>query len=266
MGLFDKIFGKEKATSEDVISAMIVTADEAMDNGDSARAVEIYKHILRLTPNGTAQYNLGSLYAQGKGINQDFKEAAYWFRQAEKGGDVQAGKLRLKCSLDYIHQNFSAKSPERLYVDMEQFVKYVMPETENMNTEVCRMLYSMASNYFNKHEYSEAAKLFRAAAEFGNDGYSQNYLGVLYNAGAGVEKNDLVSLYWFDKAVENGAADVAQKDREGILNAYKSSLTPSEFFDYMMRLSGWCTLGNENIPKDAEKAKFWRMMGEGVAK
>ena len=128
------------------------------------------------------------------------------------------------------------------------------------------MLYSMASNYFNKHEYSEAEKLFRAAAEFGNDGYSQNYLGVLYNAGAGVEKNDLVSLYWFDKAVENGAADVAQKDREGILNAYKSSLTPSEFFDYMMRLSGWCTLGNENIPKDAEKAKFWRMMGEGAAK
>lgn len=34
MGLLDKIFGKEKVTSEDVISMMMVTADVAMEDGD----------------------------------------------------------------------------------------------------------------------------------------------------------------------------------------------------------------------------------------
>lgn len=116
------------------------------------------------------------------------------------------------------------------------------------------------------NEYSDAAKLFRAAAEYGNDGYSQNYLGVLYNIGAGVEKNDLAALYWLDKAVENGAADVAQTDKDGILNAYKASLSPAEFYEYMMQLSGWCSLGDENVPKDAEKAKYWRTIGENTAK
>ena len=46
----------------------------------------------------------------------------------------------------------------------------------------------MAANHFNKQEYTEAIKLFRAAAEFGNDGASQNYLAILYNKVAGVEK------------------------------------------------------------------------------
>lgn len=43
---------------------------------------------------------------------------------------------------------------------------------------------------------------------------------------AGPKQNDLASLYWFDKAVDNGAADLAQKDRDGILNAYRTNLSP----------------------------------------
>ena len=107
--------------------------------------------------------------------------------------------------------------------------------------------------------------MFRAAAEFSSYGYSQNCLAVLYNVGAGLEKNDLASLYWFDKAVDNGAADVAKKDRDGILNAYKTNLTPREFYEEMMKLSGWCNIGSEAVPKDAAKAAYWRAIGESAA-
>ena len=223
MGLFDKLFGKGKEPTADIenkvtefgsaddqltseakskpdskaiIDMMVMMADIAMNEGDFASAVDQYKNILKFEPNETAQYNLGSLYAQGKGVEQDFMEGAYWFRQAELVGDERTGKLCLKCSMDFVHQTFDKKTPEQLY-----------SETTDVNLEACRKLYAIAGNHLNKNEYAAAAKLFRATAEFGDDGYSQNYLAVLFNAGAGIEKNDLASLYWFDKAVDNGAAD-----------------------------------------------------------
>lgn len=50
---------------------------------------------------------------------------------------------------------------------------------------------------------------------------------ILYNAGSGVPKNDLISLYWFDRASDNGITE-AKADRNGILNAYRSSLSAEE--------------------------------------
>lgn len=187
-------------------------------------------------------------------------------KAAENGGDEQAGKLGMKCTVDFVHQNLDRKSPEQLYAGMVRFVKYIYPETENVSLEVCRKLFAIARNHYKKKEYSAAAKLFRAAAEFGNDGYSQNYLAVLYNLGAGLEQNDLAALYWFDKAVDNGAADVALKDSDGMLNAYKTNFTPAEFYKAMLTLSGWCAVGHEDVPKDAGKSAFWREAGESGAR
>lgn len=41
------------------------------------------------------QYNLGSLYAQSKGVEQVFWEEAYWFHQAELGEDGAALEIRM---------------------------------------------------------------------------------------------------------------------------------------------------------------------------
>ena len=280
MGLFDKIFKSENKhsapkvnqqtqtdtgqDSKKIIEVMIMTVGEAMRNEDYERAVDICKNILELEPNETAQYILGNLYAQGKGAGQDFMEAAYWFRQAELAGNEMAGKLCMKCMLDFTHQNFENKTSEILYTDMVRFVKYIYPE-ENAELKAGRNLFSIAGNHFNNKEYSQAAKIFRAAAQLGNDGYSQNYLAVLYNAGAGAKKNDLAALYWFDKAVDNGV-ETSRKDRDGILNAYKTNLTSAEFYEQMMILSGWCGVGSEDVPKDAAKAEYWRGIGESRVK
>ncbi len=297
MGLFDKLFGKGKTRetgasgsvakekdaaqktpevqaaasqsgqgSRAAIDRLLLMAEVAVEDEDYETAARTYRDILELEPDKTAQYNLGSLYAQGKGVGQDFMEGAYWFHQAELAGDERAGKLCQRCMLDFTHQNFDTKTPEQLYIDMTRFVGHVYPDTKDVRSEVCRKLYAIAGNHFNSEEYAAAAKLFRAAAEFGNDGYSQNYLAVLYNAGAGLQKNDLASLYWFDKAVDNGAADVAQKDRDGMLNAYRTNFKPEEFYEEMLQLSGWCSVGSRDVPKDAAKSAYWREVGESRIK
>ena len=109
-----------------------------------------------------------------------------------------------------------------------------------------------------KEEYAKAAKVFRAAAEYGNDGYSQYYLAVLYDAGAGVQKNGLAALYWLDCAVDNGAADMALADRDGLLNACRQGLSAPEFRKMMSMLSDWCELGSPDVPANPAKAVYWR--------
>ena len=111
--------------------------------------------------------------------------------------------------------------------------------------------------------YAPAAKLFRAAAQYGDDGYSQNYLAVLYNAGAGLPKNDLAALYWFDRAADHGI-DVAVKDRDGILNAYRQNFAAADLYYALTELASVCETGGEDVPKDPEKAERWRKTAESI--
>lgn len=263
MSLFDKLFGKDKGQpgSKDVIDAMLAMADAMMDQGDYGRAVETYKNVIELEPNITAQYNLGSLYAQGKGVPQSFLEGAYWFHQAGVAGDEQAGKLCTKCMMDYAHVNFGVKTPKDLFDDMIHFVTYIYPR-ENAVQLAAENLYALGANHLNKKEFSHAAKFLRSAAEFANHGGAQNYLAVLYNAGAGVEKDDMASLYWFDRAADNDF-EAAKHDREGMLNAYRTNFSREVFYETMLALAKRCTTGDADIPADAQKADFWRKIGEG---
>ena len=108
MSLFDKLFSRkkesqpEKKDSAKTIEVMLLQAELFLEDGKDDWAVEQYKSILNLCSNATAQYNLGSLYAQGKGVAQDLCKGAYYFRQAEKNGDVTASKMVRKCELDLV--------------------------------------------------------------------------------------------------------------------------------------------------------------------
>ncbi len=223
-------------------------------------AFDLFKLVAVNTDNSKAQYNLGSLYAQGLGTEQDFIEAAYWFNRAYKNGEEGADKLTTKCLLDYANAVLRTKTPKEVYEKLIAFAKRVY-NTENYSVIVRKNLLELGTYYFNsKKDYAMAAKLFRAGAEYENDGWCQNYLAVLYNAGAGVEKNDLASLYWFDRASEQGV-DAAKTDRDGMLNAYVNNLGKQETAEQLRLLAGWCATGIDNaVPIDKAKAVFWKNM------
>lgn len=267
MSLFGKLFGKKDndkemvTDSQKVIDVMIRNADICMEQGDYSRAFYTYKQIIELQPNVTAMYNLGSLYAQGKGVDQNYLEGAYWFHQAKLAGDEQAGKLCTKCMMDMVHQNLNQKTLQMVYDDMIHFAAYLYPEENSVRIAVSN-LFSLAEHHLYKKEFEVTAKLCRAAAEYGNCGEAQDLLASLYQMGAGVEKDNLVSLYWFDKAVDNHI-EGAKQDRDGLFKAYKNNLSSEEFCNTMQRLSQRCTTGDKDISKDAQKAAYWREIGEG---
>lgn len=254
----DEHHHEEPMTQEEAVRSLLVLGQKALDANDYEAAVEAYASALKIEPNGTASFNLGSLYARGLGVRKNYLEAAKLFHQAELSGNEMAGKLCGKCMYDYIHQGFDGRRPADLYAAMAVFVTMVYPEAEDSGREIASGLFVIASTHFSKQEYAEAAKVFRAGAEFANDGFAQYYLGSLYNAGAGVEQNDLAALYWVDRAADNGAADIALPDRDAMLDSLQQGLSAEEFSAMMEELAECCESGTTDIPVDHGKAAHWR--------
>lgn len=113
-------------------------------------------------------------------------------------------------------------------------------------------------------QYAKAADTYRAVLTLEPSAEAMNWLGVLYNAGAGVVKNDLAALYWLDKAAEAGH-EAAKKDRDGILRAYVKKYGRSKIKTVTQEISRDCEIGALHIPKDQEKAIYWREKGERIA-
>lgn len=266
MGLFDKRLSKAKEkpgktpSSKDLIGALMMNADVAMEKGDYVLAFDMLKKVVSLEPNVRALYNLGSLCAQGKGTGQSFLEGAYWFHQAELAGNERVGQLCKKCIMDFIHRSFDQKTPKEVFEDMLRATSRIYPEG-NATEIAVKYLYSLADLHLEKKEFAASAKLIRAAAEYGNHGPSQNVLGVLYNAGVGVEKDDQVALYWFDRAAGNHVEE-AKKDRDGLFGAFKNNFSSEVFYHSIMAISQRCAVGGKDIPKDVEKAVYWKKAAE----
>ena len=63
--------------------------EDAYKKGNYAQVIEL---LLPLVAQGDAeaQFRLGWIYAEGKGVTQDYKEAVKWYRLAAKQGEVVA--------------------------------------------------------------------------------------------------------------------------------------------------------------------------------
>jgi len=253
---------EEPMTQEEVVSSLLVLGQVALQSKDYESAVEAYASVLQLEPNETAFYNLGSFRARGLGVRRDYAEAARLFHQAERLGNKRAGSLCAKCMFDFIHEGFDDRTPADLYAAMGVFVSMVYPEAADQGQEVNSGLFAIASTHLNRGEYAQAAKVFRAAAEFGNEGYAQHYLGVLYSAGIGVQKNELAALYWLDRAVDTGAAGVALGERDAMIDSYRQNLSGQEFQQTMTQLADWCEAGTPDVPVDHDKAAQWRELAQ----
>lgn len=282
MGIFNRLFSKKKnpdiqenngqtVASQNVIDVMLANAETCLNEGNAERAFKTYNDILEMQPeNSKAQYNLGTLYALGKGTEQDFLKSAQYFSIVASKGDSEAKKMCEQSTLYYVNQNLASETPYDVYQKMLTYASTLYPEnsadgTASQKSFASEKIFSVGSYYLNQKRYEEAAKLFRASSEYGNHGKSQNFLAVLYNSGAGIEKNDMAALYWFDRASDNGVQE-AGKDRDGILNAYQNNNSPEVFAETIEQIIKECNNGSKDIPRDDKKAEYWCSQKEQMLK
>jgi TPR repeat protein len=154
------------------------------------KAIDCYK-IAAQEDNADAQYNLGLIYQEGEGVDQDYEEAISWYREAAEQGHRDA-----QCNLAYCYSQRRKDEDKAAY-----WYRKAAEQGDAMAQ------YNLGRSYYNgwgvTQDYTEAAMWMQKAAEQGHSG-AQQLLAELYEKGEGVGKDLEKALMWYRKAAEQG--------------------------------------------------------------
>ena len=149
----------------------------------------------------TAAYEIGVRFAEGKGVANNYDEAAKWYDRAAQAGVVPA-TFRLGTLYE---KGLGVKK------DADIARRYYTQAAERGNAKAMHNLAVLDADGGGRGaNYKSAAQWFRKAADRGVAD-SQFNLGILYARGIGVEQNLAESYKWFSLAAAQGDADAAGK-------------------------------------------------------
>ena len=154
-----------------------------------------------------AQNNLGTMYANGEGVPQDYKEAMKWYRLAAEQGDAFA-----QYALGDMYANGQGVSQD----EGEAVKWYRMAAEQGDAFAQCALGVMYADGRGVSQDEGEAMKWFRMAAEQG-DAFAQYALGDMYADGRGVSQDEGEAVKWYRAAAEQG--DVLAQNNLGWLHA-----------------------------------------------
>ncbi len=144
--------------------------------------------------NDKAAYTLGLMYKNGKGIQQDYKQAFKWFMESATEGNRDA---QLEIGDMYYFGQWTAKNYEKSF-------KWSMKSAKQGNA---RAQHAIGGMYFYgrgvKKDYKKAFEWFMKSS--GNDYVDvQPIIGYMYDNGYGVKKDYKKAFEWFMKSAKNG--------------------------------------------------------------
>jgi hypothetical protein len=199
----------------------------AFTNGDYAAAL---REFLPLAEQGdaVAQFRLGSMYHDGKGVTQDFKEAVRWYRLAAERGNASA-QVNLG-SMYHEGQGVTQNDKEA--------VRWYQVAAEQSDPEASAAAeFDLGVSYHRGigvlKDDKEAIRRFRSAAE---QAYpeGQAALGELYEEGRGVPQDYVQAYMWFNLAAVSGNADIIEK-RDSIV----TKMTPAQVAEAQRLARDW---------------------------
>ena len=170
----------------------------------------------------SAQFDVASMYQNGRGVTPDLGKAIEWYKKSAAQKNQKAAN-RLK-----IHEANEARFKKVLALadkgDAKSQYKLGKMYTEGAGVNINHAKASTAFENAAKQGYAKAEyklglsyyegtgvnrnrktarKWFKAAAEQDHPA-SQYYLGKMYASGSGVKQNYTTSLEWFTRAVDGG--------------------------------------------------------------
>jgi len=182
------------------------TADSTFDRGTSAFASGDYKtaveawRILAEKGDCRAQYNLGTSYLSGRGLDQDVGKALKWFRQAAEQGSA---KSQYNLGEGY-------RVGRGVDKDMHKAIAWYIQAADQGLKEAQTMLgliYDRAPDF--PRDPPKAAYFYRQAATQGEMPAYVN-LGIMYALGDGVPA-DRVLAYFFVSVAATAQVPAAEK-------------------------------------------------------
>ena len=159
--------------------------------------------------NAEAQFNLGSLYYQGWGVPQDYKEAAQWMRKAAEQGHVFAQATLGSLYAEGV-RGVEKDYPQALMWFICAAARGDMEALEFRDSLANRMTPTqiteaqrLAREFKPQNVYTKSLQEFKALGEQG-DVAAQFKVGLIYYKGQGVPPDYPEAINWFKKAALQG--------------------------------------------------------------
>lgn len=157
-----------------------------------------------------ALFEIGARYTEGRGVPNDFAEAAKWYRlSADRGFAVAQYRLA----------NFLEKGTGVAPDIAEAKRYYEMAANAGNASAMHNLAVIYASGKDGAQDYAKAVEWFTKASEYGVSD-SQFNLAILSARGNGTAQDLIASYKWFAIAAKGGDTDAAQK-RDEVANALK---------------------------------------------
>ena len=210
--------------------AQAATLDEAraaLARGDHTTAARIYSALAE-RGDAEAQFYLGALHAQGRGVPQDDTQAVRWFRLAAVQGNAKGQFILGAMYADGLGVPRNDAQAVRWYrLAAEQGDAYAQSNLGRM----------YANGRGVPRNDAQAVHWYRLAAEQGNASAQFN-LGFMYANGRGVPSNDAQAVRWYRLAAEQGNA-------------------------YAQVILGWMYADGRGVPRnDAQTVRWFRLAAE----
>jgi len=169
-----------------------------------------------------AQKALGDLYAQSRGVKQDYSQAAKWYRLSAEQGLAAA-----QCSLGALYAAgvIGTNGPA-------EAVKWYRMAADKGSADAQYSLAQMLSaGSGGQRDIREALRLYQRAAEQG-DSLSEYNLGRRYREGKDVPVDPVEAYFWLTLASANGTPDALE-----ILKGQKKEMTRSQVAEAERKLA-----------------------------
>jgi len=152
--------------------------------------------------NAAAQYNLGIMYENGRGVKRDYAEALRWYRKA-----VDQNYADAQINLGTMYAN-----GEGVEQDTDEALRWYRKAAEQGAAIAQNLLGVWHSSHPARttQDFVEAHMWFSKAADQGHANAMFN-LGSLYEEGLGVVRNFVQAYMWFEIAFSQGVKNSAKK-------------------------------------------------------
>ena len=205
------------------------------------------------TGNAEAQYYLGKMYRKGEGVQQDNRQAVYWYTKS-----VEQGNRKAQNNLAVMYDNgFGVEKDLK-----KAFELYSQSAAQGTTAAQFNLGMMYRDGQGVKKNYVKAFELFSLAADGGNV-RAQNALAILYTQGKGTQRDYTKALYWYRKSADKGydeaqhAMGVVYQNGEGVpanrdeaIKWYKKAAAQG----YARSMAN---LGSLYYPEDASDTQSW---------
>ncbi len=176
------------------------TAVTEYNQGNYIKALDAF-YVLAKEGHPKAQFNVGLIYANGKGVNKDSYQAMVWYKKAAKQGNA-AAQYNLAKLISQRPDKEDPRALERIKYWYEKAAEGGQKEAINN----LALLY-LKGKGVEKNEL-KAFELFKKAAKMG-DSAAQINVALIYAWGEGLPNDKIKAYENFKKALSQGRTEAS---------------------------------------------------------